>query len=311
MKRTAIILSSLLTISAACSDDSQSVLDGGGPLPGDGPVSGPPVAFTLATWNVKNFFDEKDDVGFKDDVYSASQVQAKMKLLGSAIRALDADVLVLQEVEKHDLLERLNKAELGTMKYKEVRMFEGNDMRGIDVALLSRFPVLQYKSNSNDTFPGVKDPNKTYGFSRDCVLAKLKLGPGRELQLLINHLRAGSDYEAQRRREAQAQRVRQLTDQVLKGNPQANLSVIGDLNDEPDTDTIKMIRDKTPALFDPLTLLPSNQRKTYRGYKQYDYMLLAPGLKADLQNGTVTVPFDSLFSSASDHYPIRSKFNLK
>ncbi len=301
----------------ACSDDGQFSSDGGANPSGDGPktgqdqAAGPPVTFTLATWNVRNFFDEKDDPGVSDTVESPAAVQSKMQKLGAAIRALDADVLVLQEVEKLELLQRLNKGELAKMGYKEVWLREGNDYRGIDVALLSRYEVLQYVSNNQDTFPGVKDPQKNYGFSRDCPIAKLKMGNGRELRLLINHLRAGVNYEAYRRREAQARRVRILTDQALAGDPQANLAVIGDLNDDPTSDAIKLIRDKNPALFDPLSKMPASSRKTYRKQKQLDYILLAPGLQQDLDQSSVTVPFDSIFSTTSDHYPIRAKFTLK
>ena len=314
MKLALTLILTLLV--AACSDDATSTTDGGLPSP-DGPNAqqdqtvAPPVTFTLATWNVKNFFDEKDDPGLSDTVLTLAQVQAKMQKLGSAIRALDADVLVLQEVEKLDLLQRLNKGYLGTMGYKEVWLSEGNDLRGIDVAMLSRYKVLQYISNAKDTFPGVQDPGTNYGFSRDCVMAKLELGTGRELRLLINHLRAGGGYTDLRRREAQAQRVRVLADMVLKGDPQANLAVIGDLNDDASSDTLKLIRDKAPALFSPTTLLPASGRKTFNKSKQLDYILLAPGLKADLDNASVTVPFDSLFSSTSDHYPIRVKITLK
>ena len=313
------VLVLLALISLACSDDTTSTTDGGTPPNKDGPVSqldqtvGPPVTFTLATWNVKNFFDDKDDPNKEDPLPTPTQaqVQAKMTALGTAIRALDADVLVLQEVENVDLLKRLNQGHLGKMGYKELWLSEGNDLRGIDVALLSRYTVLQYISNAKETFPGVQDPGKNYGFSRDCVMAKLELGKGRELRLLINHLRAGGGYTDLRRREAQAQKVRVLADMVLAGDPQANLAVIGDLNDDPTSDTLKLIRDKAPALFSPTSLLPASQRKTFRKSQQLDYILLAPGLKADLVNSSVTVPYDALFSSTSDHYPVRVKFTLK
>jgi len=306
-----------LAITLACSDDNVDPATDGGVINKDAPPSqldskvGPPVTFTLATWNVKDFFDEKDDPGLSDDVLSNAQVKAKMQKLGSAINALDSDILVLQEVENLSLLKRLNQGYLGKMGYKDVWLQEGNDLRGIDVALLSKFEVTQYLSNAKDTFPGVQDPGKNYGFSRDCPMATIKLGPGRQLRLLINHLRAGGGYTDLRRREAQAQRVRQLADMVLKGDPQANLAVIGDLNDQANSDTLKLVRDKSPNLFAVTSLLPSSQRKTFRGSKQLDYILAAPGLRADLVDSSVTVPFDNLFSGTSDHYPIRAKFNLK
>lgn len=50
------------------------------------------------------------------------------------------DILVLQEVENINALNALNDA-LGDKAYPTVLLLEGPDLRGIDIAILSRFPV--------------------------------------------------------------------------------------------------------------------------------------------------------------------------
>jgi endonuclease/exonuclease/phosphatase family metal-dependent hydrolase len=329
------ILLFVVPLLAACSDDGAgpSVKDSQPPPADhtstdqaaiDGPASdrhiqwditvAPPVTISVATWNVKNFFDEHDDPAHKDDVPTAAQVKAKIKELGAALRQLKADVLALQEVENKPLLDRLVSEELSSLQYKHVRLLEGNDVRGIDVALLSRYPVPKAIGHAKDIFKGVAPDTNNYGFSRDCLEATIEPAAGRRLILLINHLRAtdGTDYaESVARREAQAQRVREIADATLKAQPDANLAVVGDLNDTPDSKTIQLLRDGSPKLHDLLTLVPASQRYTHAKKSQLDYILAAPGLSADLIQGSVTADHASVFGNTSDHFPVFARFKLE
>lgn len=316
-----------ILLGTACSGDNGFV-DGDGPLPKldqQAPVDGPrgeqyqepditiapPVTLTVATFNVKNFFDALDDPHHADDVPTAAEVDAKIAALGQALRQLKADVLALQEVENRQLLDRLNQQELASLAYAHVRLIEGNDIRGINVALLSRYPVPKTTSHVYDRFPGVDGDTKTYGFSRDCLEVTVEPASGRQLLLLINHLRAtDGTQEAINRRLAQAQRVRQIVDDELKKHPDRNLAVVGDLNDTPDSKTAQLIRDGNPALADLLTLVPTAERYTYKK-QQLDYVLAAPGLSADLVPGTVKADHGQLFKDASDHYPVVARFKLE
>lgn len=314
LKSILIMAISLNLLFSACgSDDGTTPTDGGQiPVPDQALPPGPKVPFTLATWNVRDFFDETDDPTTQDTVLTKTQVDLKLKQIGSGLRALDADIVALQEVENETLLKRLVQTELGSMRYIEARVIEGKDMRGIDVALLSRYKLTAYMSNQGLTFPGVKDPSKTYGFSRDCVEAHIELGQGRVLKLLINHLRSGVDNESVLRREAQAKKVRQLAGEMLISTPQANLAVLGDMNDTPDSDVFDLLVGTNPTLTDVVaTLTNPKARLTYKQQSQLDYILLAPGLASDFQAGSVLVPFDPVFSSTSDHYPVRASFVLE
>lgn len=275
---------------------------------------GPPVPVTVATWNVHNFFDTVDDPKHRDEVLAAAEVTAKVKAIGAGLRALGADVVALQEVENIGLLTRLNNEELGSLGYKEARLSPGNDMRGINVALLSRFRVIKFMSHAGDRFQGVDGDTTTYGFSRDCLEVVLEAGPGRFLTLLINHLAATESPDAVPRRHAQAAQVRRIADDTLKHRPEANLAVVGDLNDTPGSKTLQLIETGTSPLFDLLTLVPAGERFTfYYGSQkeQIDYILVSPGLKADLQAGSVRADHASVFKDASDHYPVVARFTLE
>jgi endonuclease/exonuclease/phosphatase family metal-dependent hydrolase len=273
---------------------------------------GPPVQLSLATFNVKDFFDTDNDPKHKDELPSSSAVVAKIKKLGLALRKLKADVLALQEVENLPLLNKLNSQELGSLGYKHVRLIEGNDIRGIDVALLSRFEVTSAKSHKWDTFYGIDGSTQKYGFSRDCLEATVEPSPGRKLYLLVNHLRASTSpyQESLDRRQAQAKRVREIADEILKKRPSANLAVLGDLNDKPGTKTLSLIQQGPPTLFDLVTLLPQSQRNTFKT-TQLDYILVSPGLKDDYTSGSVSIDHTTVMQDVSDHYPVKASFTLQ
>lgn len=323
-----VLLCTLLL--CGCSDDGGFDHDTAPPpprdqgSPEDGPVAdwliqadgtaGPPVALSLATFNVKDFFDAQDDPAHFDLVLTASEVKSKIGELGQALRQLKADVVALQEVENKPLLLRLVNEELSTLGYTNVVLIEGNDARGIDVALLSRYPVTKARSHVGDRFKGVDGDTTTYGFSRDCLEATLTLAPGRELVLLVNHLAAtdSENYqESINRRKAQASRVREILDGILAAHPQANLAVVGDLNDTPDSRTLELIRDGSPQLLDVLTLVPAGERYTHAKKSQLDYILLAPGLKADLNESSVKADHSPVFSDTSDHAPVYAQLTVR
>ncbi len=139
--------------------------------------SDPAVAVTIMTFNVENLFDNVDDPGKDDKAYlpiAAKQKQShieacnaievprwrdecltldwndatlahKLRVVAETIRRVNdgrgADIIALQEVENLQVLERLRRDYLGDLGYRPSILIEGTDLRGIDVAFLSRFPL--------------------------------------------------------------------------------------------------------------------------------------------------------------------------
>ncbi|PID38161.1 MAG: hypothetical protein CSA65_08620 [Proteobacteria bacterium] len=316
----------LAALCAACSDDTPQSADGGGvrdtinrPRPdvvGHDLQVGPPTKVTIATFNLHNFFDAEDDPNTDDDVLKASKVQKKVSLVGAALRRLDADVVALQEIENRALLDRLVKEQLAQQGYEHLHLQPGNDPRGINVAFLSRIPVTRVTSHANDYFKSLEPgDSKNYRFSRDCLEVELEPSKNRRLVVLVNHLRANDGSKlATRTREAQANRLREIVDAVLKWTPDANIAIVGDLNDGPESRTLKLIREGTPPLKELLAGQSLNQRYTtfYQGNKsQIDYILTSPGLTADLDAGSAKALHDDVYSAASDHFPVIASFTVE
>ncbi|MDH3621467.1 MAG: endonuclease/exonuclease/phosphatase family protein [Gammaproteobacteria bacterium] len=136
-----------------------------------------PLAVTVMTFNVQNLFDNVDDPGKDDKAYlpieakqdqdhidacneitvaswrdeclnldwSLAAIEHKLTVLADTIRqvegGLGADIIALQEVENLMILERLRTGYLAELGYEPAILVEGSDLRGIDVAFLSRFPL--------------------------------------------------------------------------------------------------------------------------------------------------------------------------
>jgi endonuclease/exonuclease/phosphatase family metal-dependent hydrolase len=278
--------------------------------------AGPPFKLSIASFNVQNYFDADDDPTKSDELPKASEVTDKTKAIGAAIRAINADVIALQEVENLELLQRLVKDELASMGYEHIKLLEGNDPRGIDVALLSRFKVLTVTSHASDRFPGTTaGDTDTYRFSRDCLEVVIEPQQDRRLILLVNHLRA-TDWRdpdlSLRIRQAQARRVREIVDSTLEWEPTAYLAVVGDLNDTPDSLALGEILQGTPKLVDPFAgqSIDRSYTSSYKGNRsRIDYILLSPGLAREVNRAETR--HDSLYKRASDHYPPRVELTIR
>lgn len=194
------------------------------PEPPVRPAAGAAVV-RIATWNVHDLFDEVDRLGSQgglDEVPSAAEVEAKLTRVADVLRTLDADAVLLQEVEDLPLLLRL----AGRCGYPEARLLEGNDPRGIDVALLSRWPVPAYLGHAADLAPGGGPL-----WPRDATEAVLEAS-GRRVVLLGTHLSSHLSDPSGARRSQQAARLRALAADAARRWGPALLLAGGDLNDE-------------------------------------------------------------------------------
>ena len=217
------------------------------------------------------------------------------KLTAKAIAALDADVLALQEIENLDVLKRFRSDRLKTLKYTYSMLVDGNDPRQIDVAVLSRFPLVATRS-----YQHLRDGN-TGLFSRDCLEVDVEVN-GRKVTLLVNHFKSMLDKKnpSQGRKNTRAKRVKQAAE-VMKivearfgANPgSAPWIVLGDLNDYlgPGQGTTSGITDLVAwsEVENVLGRLPVSERFTHffdgapagePRLQQLDYILLSSSLAA-------------------------------
>ena len=146
---------------------------------------------------------------------------------------LKADVIGLIEAESRPALLRF--ADLmksaGVTPYEHIMLIDGNDMRGIDVGIMTRenYPIVDIHSHVDD-----RDGNSRI-FSRDCAEYTIVTPQGNKLVILLNHFKSkgfGSPAQSDAKRKRQAERVKE----IYKGLQTAGtklIAVIGDFNDFP------------------------------------------------------------------------------
>lgn len=105
------------------------------------------LEFKVATYNVENLFDSKKDGGEYAEYtpenkhgWNEAMVRIKVANLARVIGDINADIIVLEEVENRAILHRLNDA-LGAKAYAHLFYPNKKERVGIETALLSRFPI--------------------------------------------------------------------------------------------------------------------------------------------------------------------------
>ena len=158
---------------------------------------------------------------------------------GRVIAEQAPDVLIVVEVENRPTLERFNDQVLKTKfnsEYPHYMVIDGNDDRGIDVGIMSKFPIRQIRSHVDDV-----DPVTNYHlFSRDCAEFEVELASGETIIFLANHFkskRSGNDVASQGKRSRQASKALEYARAALARSPY--VVIAGDFNDVPDSDPIR------------------------------------------------------------------------
>lgn len=238
------------------------------------------MKLTIGTFNVENLMSRVDfatperpeheepevllfDLLGKEDyrLLKAALMLAKAddmrQITAQAIDELDADILCLQEVESLALLDRFNEQYLRKTPggaYTHLYLVEGNDRRGIDVAVMSRaaFP-LSVRSHRhlkirdlarlgawrqrlgpdlNEYHERNRDRLERSAFNRDCLEIRLEV-PGAELTILNCHFKSMAPERGRTRPERliEAMAVRQVIEERFPDPQAAQWLVVGDLND--------------------------------------------------------------------------------
>ena len=219
----------------------------------------------LAAFNVENLFDDKDDPklsGDYDDIKMKTDT-TRLQNLAAAIKALDADVLALEEVESEECLRWFRDQYLKDLGYEHLASREVGYYRGVEQSVLSRFPIVDVKTYADMKVASAAsrlpkdpaerkrqkwaDPDETEGnggFQRSPLHAKIQLPDGSALDLFVVHFKAGGKKFAHQR-ELEALSTVNLVDAVRAKDKDAQIAVVGDFNAQPTDMTAKALRDKS------------------------------------------------------------------
>lgn len=270
----------------------------------------PGEEITIASFNVENLFDSHDDPYRTDDAADAKPRPA-MKSVADKIRKLDADVLALVEIENRGILDAFCKAFLSDMGYEPV-LFEGNDRRGIDVALLSRLPVGPVTSHRHLRFE--EGAGRLTRFRRDLLQVRIEPPGGTPFDVFVVHFKSkgGQEEGGADTRRAEAAQVRSVLDQMLERDPYTHFVVCGDFNDTIDSEPLKALIGTGPlALHDFIKDLPADERISYNKepyLSMIDFILASPAMAERYLPRSYRIPQGSSETLGSDHNPVIAKF---
>jgi endonuclease/exonuclease/phosphatase family metal-dependent hydrolase len=212
------LLLAVLVLLVGCADKAAAPL----PVWQDAALAGPRIS--VMTFNVENLFDAQHDAGKNDYDYlplAAKQTAAHRKrcakikvarwravclemdwthdVMRSKMAALapvvlqvgggkGADIVILQEVENYAVLEELRSKHLALAEYHEPILLEGDDYRGIDMAILSRLNLVGRPQLHKIPFAGMT--RAQLRDSRGILQAAFELPGGETLHVFAVHLPA-------------------------------------------------------------------------------------------------------------------------
>jgi len=281
--------------------------------------------FRVATYNLENYLDQPTSTR------TVKSQEAKAKIRES-IRALKPDVIAFQEMGNlsalHELRASLKVEGLDYTYWEHVTGFDTN----IFVALLSKFPILARRSHGKENY---LLGGRRFQVSRGFVDLDIKVNDSYQFILLSAHLkskRAIPDADEEEMRFEEAKILRERIDARFSADPNANLIVLGDMNDTYNTKSVKAIigRGKT-ALVDTRPAErngdnqphPTNPRYHPRNvawthhygmedtYSRIDYILLSPSMAREWVTNETCVLTLPNWGIASDHRPLVATFEAE
>ncbi len=207
-------------------------------------------------YNVENLFDTEDDPAINDEEFlpegprkwTPAVYRDKLGNLARVISELGTDLtpdgvalLGVAEVENRAVLEDLaRQPALANRKY-EVVHYDSPDRRGIDVALL--YQPKYFQVTGSRAIPlALYNPEGERIYTRD-ILYVSGLLDGEPLHVLVNHWssRRGGEAATQPNRNAAALVCKQVKDSLLRKEPDAKVIVMGDLNDDPVSPSVRQV----------------------------------------------------------------------
>lgn len=183
----------------------------------------------------------------------------------------------------------------------------------LNMAVLSRFPIVERQSHTDDTY--TIGPTQ-FPVMRGFIDITIEVNPQYRLHLMVAHLKSKvfhSFGQAEMRRN-EARLLNNHVRDILKDNPEANLLVVGDFNDDPSSAALREIRAyKGETILNDLRPTDTvgdawTHRENDDNYHRIDYMLASRGLLPEVVPDKCFAVRAAGLERASDHRPLVATF---
>ena len=248
--------------------------------------------FSVAFYNLENLFDtennqftlDKDFTSNSDLNWNSDRYMRKIENLSKVISKIGVKnsklppvLLGVSEVENKTCLLDLIKSEKLLPHAYDFVHYDSPDERGIDVAFLYQKKYFELTYSDTYTLFLTDDKNKR-DFTRDILLVSGKLFD-EEVFIIINHWpsRSKGVNNSDGKRVEAAKLVREIIVNLQKDNENPHIIIMGDFNDEPNSNSIKnylMFED----MFNPMLPIKQNKKGSvkYHGkWYMFDQIILS------------------------------------
>ena len=214
------------------------------------PIAKPDGAVRLTSYNVENLFRAKP--GVESTSSQPVKPEEECRAVAAAIKAVSPDVLALQEIESAETLTWFRDTYLADLGYTHLVSIDAGDGRGIEQAVLSRFPLRDPANWPNRQLEGThpemwgneKNPNagEPIRFARSPLRVTVEApGSGGQpvpVTLFVIHHKSGGPGDYQR--EAEAAGVLALAGEFQQAHPGQPVLICGDFNARPSARSIEL-----------------------------------------------------------------------
>ncbi len=310
---TILVFLLLSLCSCACTNDNDDTPVT--PVP-PGPVNPKPQdeqlprAISIATWNVHNFFDPICDAGacgypnYEPSVSNATY-RTKLTNVSSGIWKLNADVVLLQEIEKESCLADV-KAALEP-NYKDMVFGEIGTTSSVDVGILTK-GTITYTEKFRDHYWLKQDNGSLKRLARELLLAEITLPNGLEVTAVTTHFVSKATNPEGDRRQKEAVLTQTILAKYIEEHPDRLLIFGGDLNDTPESEPIQAIG-KDGILISATKGMNPGAITTWHNESALDHIFYPAAFESKLRGTRIICDEDRYNGySSSDHCSVMTEF---
>lgn len=266
--------------------------------------------FTVMTYNLKQFsMMDRDRDGKRDDPKPESECRALAQIIGE----IEPDVLAVQEIGSTNFFNAFQ-AWLKTqdLQYEHIEYLQRGE-RDNNLAVLSKFPIIERTHHTNEWYSIGK---AKLPVARGFLETEIQVSETYSFHLINAHLKSKvyNRLGQTEMRRNEARLLNKVVRKVLEENPDCNLLVVGDMNDNPNSAAIREVTGKSRKnLFDLRPQEKAGDAWTYYDHSaelhtRFDYIFAnAKMLNHSIPDKSVVIRH-RLTYKASDHRPVMATF---
>lgn len=271
-----------------------------------------PKPITYVSYNLRNYLSLEPKTG-EAEVSAAPKPADEVAAVVEALTAISPDILSVSEIGDEsfvaDLQRRLSENGIDLPHTELVVSADGYNR---NLALLSRFPIVQRSSRDDYTY---RTGESHLPFQRGVLDVTVEVTPDYRLRCIGLHLKSkrevpDGDQELMRLNEARL--ARKHIEKILHSDLQTNLIVTGDFNALKMEPPVKSIQGAY-GQSDYLTALPLSDSRgetwtqywSYADvYSRFDYALFNKSLRSEIDKKSSYIHHWDNWEKASDHRPL-------